>query len=152
MAPIWPIPHQTHLEINKNSKIIALCCSESVLLRITFCEWLQDLYLLSLKGPHSIVCLLQSIQSRAQRMISNKFKSYLTNLSRSKKVHLLMENVLILILNDEAPRNMGYVKGSSWTNQFFCQLNMLQAFLPWARPSGRSSKSNQLGDFGHPTT
>ena len=29
----------------------------------------------------------------------------------------------------------------------FCQLNLLQAFLPWARPSGRSSKSNQLGDF-----
>ena len=32
-------------------------------------------------------------------------------------------------------------------SSFFCQLNLLQAFLPWARPSGRSSKSNQLGDF-----
>lgn len=137
----------------------------SCLTRITFCEWLQDRYLTrSLPWmPHSIVCLLQSIQSRAHRMISSKFKSCSTNLSTLKKLSSMQSFV--------AKRSISWWNMFwSWSSMmkplatwvtwkvrheqisFFCQLNMLQAFLPWARPSGRSSKSNQFGDFGHPTT
>ena len=44
-----------------------------------------------------------------------------------------MENVLILIFNDEAPRNMGYVKGSSWTNQFFLLAQHAASFSPMGK-------------------
>lgn len=122
MAPISPIPRQTHLEINKNRDPKSLpfaVLNLSSLTRITFCEWLQDRYLTrSLPWmPHSIVCLLQSIQSRAQRMISSKFKSYSTNLSTLKKLSSMQSFV--------AKRSI------SWWKMFWSWSSMMKPLATW---------------------